>query len=43
VVELRILEALPWQQVAAILGLSEKAAQALWAKARLRLGRQLDS
>ena len=42
-VELRILQDLPWEQVAQALNMTPKAAQALWAKARLRLGKLLDS
>jgi RNA polymerase sigma factor (sigma-70 family) len=41
-VELRLRDGRPWNEVARSLGLTEKATQAQWAKIRLRLGRLLD-
>lgn len=42
VVELRMLGELPWGEVARQLGVSIKAAQGAWARARVRLGQLLD-
>ena len=42
VVELRMIDELPWDEVAQRLDISLKAAQGAWARARVKLGRLLD-